>query len=79
MGHTANFDPKVKCMYVFGGSKNLRWFNDIHVLDLKTWKWSLVKVSGEVTDHIMGDVKEASAVQNKNAVCANIKHSRYSH
>ena len=45
MGHTATFDPKVKCLYVFGGSKNLRWYNDIHVLDLDNWKWSLVKVS----------------------------------
>ncbi|XP_072032316.1 uncharacterized protein [Amphiura filiformis] len=47
MGHTATFDPKVQCLYVFGGSKNLRWYNDIHVLDLDTWKWSLIKANGK--------------------------------
>ena len=45
MGHTAVYDPTVRSIYVYGGSKNLRWFNDVQVLDLDEWKWSLVKVS----------------------------------
>ena len=44
MGHTAVFDPTVRCIYVFGGSKNLKWFNDVHVLDIDEWTWQLVKV-----------------------------------
>ncbi|XP_033115910.1 acyl-CoA-binding domain-containing protein 4-like [Anneissia japonica] len=46
VGHTVTYDPRVDCVYVFGGSKNLRWYNDIHVLDMKTWTWSLVKAIG---------------------------------
>jgi len=44
MGHTATFDPVVRCIYVFGGSKNTRWFHDVHMLDIDEWKWQLVKV-----------------------------------
>ncbi|XP_070576875.1 rab9 effector protein with kelch motifs-like [Ptychodera flava] len=47
MGHTATYDPLVKCVYVFGGSKNLRWYNDVHVLDVESWTWSLVKTNGK--------------------------------
>ncbi|XP_071787789.1 uncharacterized protein [Asterias amurensis] len=46
MGHTAVYDPMVKCVYVFGGSKNLRWFNDVHVLDIESWRWSHVEAQG---------------------------------
>ncbi|XP_072173476.1 kelch domain-containing protein 2-like [Diadema setosum] len=46
MGHTATFDAQAKCVYVYGGSKNLRWFSDMHVLDLETWNWSHVEASG---------------------------------
>ena len=45
MGHTAVYDPTVRCIYVFGGSKNKRWFNDVHVLDVDNWKWQAVKAS----------------------------------
>ena len=34
----------MRCIYVFGGSKNLKWFNDVHILDTDEWKWELVKV-----------------------------------
>ncbi|XP_077991821.1 kelch domain-containing protein 2-like [Glandiceps talaboti] len=47
MGHTATYDPVVKCVYVFGGSKNLRWYSDIHVLDVESWTWSLVQTNGK--------------------------------
>ncbi|XP_793170.5 uncharacterized protein LOC588391 [Strongylocentrotus purpuratus] len=46
MGHTATFDPELNSVFVFGGSKNLRWFNDMHILDLGTMKWSLVEAAG---------------------------------
>lgn len=44
MGHTAVYDPTVRSIYVYGGSKNIRWFNDVHVLELDTMKWQLVQV-----------------------------------
>ncbi|XP_052770249.1 uncharacterized protein LOC128209997 [Mya arenaria] len=47
MGHTATYDPIVRCIYVFGGSKNTRWFHDVHMLDIEEWKWQLLKVNGK--------------------------------
>eukprot|EP00058_Branchiostoma_floridae_P003749 XP_002589237.1 hypothetical protein BRAFLDRAFT_120761 [Branchiostoma floridae] len=47
MGHTATYDPVVKCVYVFGGSKNKRWFSDVHVLDVQTWQWSSIEATGD--------------------------------
>ncbi|CAH1263598.1 FBXO42 [Branchiostoma lanceolatum] len=47
MGHTATYDPVVKCVYVFGGSKNKRWFSDVHVLDVQTWQWSSIEAKGD--------------------------------
>lgn len=47
MGHTATYDPTARCIYVFGGSKNLKWFHDVHMLDVEEWKWQLVKVNGK--------------------------------
>ncbi|KAL4237985.1 hypothetical protein ACF0H5_002696 [Mactra antiquata] len=47
MGHTATYDPTVRCIYVYGGSKNTRWFHDVHMLDTDNWKWQLVKVNGK--------------------------------
>jgi len=44
MGHTAVYDSIVQCIYLYGGSKNLKWFNDVHRLDLEDWKWQIVKV-----------------------------------
>lgn len=44
MGHTATYDPTVRCIYVYGGSKNLKWFNDVHALDVDEKMWQLVKV-----------------------------------
>lgn len=47
MGHTATYDPTVRCVYIYGGSKNLKWFHDVHMLDLDEWKWQLLKVAGK--------------------------------
>ena len=44
IGHTITFDPEKKVIYVYGGSKNKRWFSDINILDLQTNTWSAVKV-----------------------------------
>ncbi|KAG8437942.1 hypothetical protein GDO86_008580 [Hymenochirus boettgeri] len=47
-GHTAIFDPDSSRIYVFGGSKNRKWFNDVHILDTKTWRWRNVEAQGKV-------------------------------
>ncbi|KAL0969906.1 hypothetical protein UPYG_G00234330 [Umbra pygmaea] len=48
IGHTATFDPDSKRIFVFGGSKNNKWFNDVHILDTQSWKWSMVEAQGKV-------------------------------
>lgn len=44
VGHTAVYDPDTRRIFLFGGSKNTRWFNDIHILDTQNWKWTMVEV-----------------------------------
>lgn len=44
IGHTAVYDPASKRIFVFGGSKNKKWFNDVHILDTQSWKWTMVEV-----------------------------------
>jgi hypothetical protein len=44
MGHTATYDPTLRCIYVYGGSKSIKWFHDVHMLDVDEWKWQLLKV-----------------------------------
>uniref|UniRef100_A0A1A8I8U0 Kelch repeat-containing protein n=1 Tax=Nothobranchius kuhntae TaxID=321403 RepID=A0A1A8I8U0_NOTKU len=48
IGHTAIFDPHSKRIFVFGGSKNKKWFNDVHILDTQSWRWSMVEAQGKV-------------------------------
>ncbi|XP_018592758.2 kelch repeat-containing protein [Scleropages formosus] len=48
IGHTATFDPESKRIYVFGGSKNKKWFNDVHILDTQSWRWTMVEAQGKV-------------------------------
>ena len=45
MGHAAAYDPVLRCIYIHGGSKNLRWFNDIHMLDVDQWQWQAEEVT----------------------------------
>lgn len=45
IGHTATYDPESKRIFVFGGSKHKKWFNDVHILDTQSWRWTLVEVS----------------------------------
>ncbi|KAM3590662.1 uncharacterized protein V6R79_014048 [Siganus canaliculatus] len=48
IGHTAVYDPDSKRIFVFGGSKNKKWFNDVHILDTQSWKWTMVEAQGKV-------------------------------
>lgn len=48
IGHTVTYDPDSRRIFVFGGSKKTKWFNDVHILDTQSWKWSLVEAQGEV-------------------------------
>ncbi|XP_026208153.1 kelch repeat-containing protein [Anabas testudineus] len=48
IGHTAIYDPHSKRIFVFGGSKNKKWFNDVHILDTQSWKWTMVEAQGKV-------------------------------
>ncbi|KAJ8007795.1 hypothetical protein DPEC_G00097900 [Dallia pectoralis] len=48
IGHTATYDPDSQKIFVFGGSKNNKWFNDVHILDTQSWKWSMVEAQGKV-------------------------------
>lgn len=48
IGHTAVYDPDSGRIFVFGGSKNKKWFNDVHILDTQSWKWTMVEAQGKV-------------------------------
>lgn len=48
VGHTATYDPTMRCIYIFGGSKKSKWFHDVYMFDLDESKWSLVKVSAHI-------------------------------
>uniref|UniRef100_A0A3P9MVT3 Kelch repeat-containing protein n=1 Tax=Poecilia reticulata TaxID=8081 RepID=A0A3P9MVT3_POERE len=48
IGHSAIFDPDSKRIFVFGGSKNKKWFNDVHILDTQSWRWTMVEAQGKV-------------------------------
>lgn len=49
IGHTAVYDPDSERIFVFGGSKNKKWFNDVHILDTRSWRWSMVEVCSDPT------------------------------
>lgn len=48
IGHTSVYDPDSRRIFVFGGSKNKKWFNDVHILDTRSWKWTMVEVRGDL-------------------------------
>ncbi|XP_076026913.1 kelch repeat-containing protein [Genypterus blacodes] len=48
IGHTAVYDSDSRQIFVFGGSKNKKWFNDVHILDTQSWKWTMVEAHGKV-------------------------------
>ncbi|KAJ8044955.1 RING finger protein B [Holothuria leucospilota] len=45
-GHTITYDHVLNLLYVFGGSKNVRWYNDMFVLDLSDKQWSFIDAEG---------------------------------
>jgi len=47
VGHSATFDETMRCIYIYGGSKNSKWFHDVHIYDLDENKWTLVKSNGK--------------------------------
>ncbi|XP_059932740.1 kelch repeat-containing protein [Gadus macrocephalus] len=47
-GHTSVCDPVSGRIFVFGGSKNKKWFNDVHILDTHSWRWTMVEAQGKV-------------------------------
>ncbi|CAL8327119.1 unnamed protein product [Lota lota] len=48
IGHTSVYDPDSGRIFVFGGSKNRKWFNDVHILDTHSWRWTMVEAQGKV-------------------------------
>ena len=48
-GHTSVYDPVSGRIFVFGGSKNKKWFNDVHILDTHSWRWTMVEVCVSVS------------------------------
>ena len=36
--------PMARCLYVYGGSKNRKWFSDVYMVDADNWSWQCIKV-----------------------------------
>jgi len=36
--------PMARCFYVYGGSKNRKWFSDVYMVDTDNWTWQCIKV-----------------------------------
>lgn len=47
VGHSACYDDSAKLLYVYGGSKHKKWYNDVHTLDVNTWTWTKVETIGK--------------------------------
>ncbi|PWA27126.1 hypothetical protein CCH79_00011615 [Gambusia affinis] len=56
IGHSAIFDPDSKRIFVFGGSKNKKWFNDVHILDTQSWRWTMVEAKFITTPRFYWDL-----------------------
>ena len=37
--------PMARCLYIYGGSKNRKWFSDVYMVDTDNWTWQCIKVS----------------------------------
>ncbi|KAG2457566.1 RABEK protein, partial [Polypterus senegalus] len=44
-GHTATYDSDSKLIYVFGGIRDGKRYNNMYVLNTLTWKWTPISVS----------------------------------
>ncbi|KAJ7988628.1 hypothetical protein DPEC_G00311190 [Dallia pectoralis] len=47
-GHSANFDPESKALYVYGGLRDSQRYSDLYILNTLTWKWKVVTAKGDV-------------------------------
>jgi len=47
MGHSSVFDAEKNTIFVYGGSKNCKWFKDMHMLSLYKGGWQELKTKGE--------------------------------
>jgi len=43
-GHSVVHSPIARCLYVYGGSKNKKWFSDVYMVDTDNWTWQCIKV-----------------------------------
>ena len=44
MGHSVVYDPLLRTIYLYGGSKKLKWFSDVYTLDTDEWEWKVIEV-----------------------------------
>jgi len=44
-GHSVVHSSMARCLYVYGGSKNKKWFSDVYMVDADNWTWQCMKVS----------------------------------
>ncbi|XP_039598237.1 protein GLUTELIN PRECURSOR ACCUMULATION 3 isoform X1 [Polypterus senegalus] len=47
-GHTATYDSDSKLIYVFGGIRDGKRYNNMYVLNTLTWKWTPISAKGKV-------------------------------
>lgn len=47
VGHTACYDENAKVVYLYGGLKHDKWFNDVYKLNTNTWKWTKIEAIGK--------------------------------
>lgn len=44
-GHSVIHSSMARCLYVYGGSKNKKWFSDVYMVDTDNWTWQCIRVS----------------------------------
>uniref|UniRef100_A0A8C6T1N4 Zgc:163014 n=1 Tax=Neogobius melanostomus TaxID=47308 RepID=A0A8C6T1N4_9GOBI len=47
-GQSATFDPDSKAVFVYGGLRDGLTYNELHVLNTVTWKWTHVNTKGNI-------------------------------
>ena len=43
-GHSVVYSPMARCLYIYGGSKNKKWFSDVYMVDTDNWTWQCIRV-----------------------------------
>jgi len=44
--HSVVHSPVARCLYVYGGSKNKKWFSDVYMVDTDNWTWQCIRANG---------------------------------